>query len=369
MADGLHSGASFCEQKRRSGAGRDRGTTDVLTGRRSRLVGPSADAPNGETQLDDGLDEVHRARTVVLCSQHCGDLLEVAGPHRNWRVRSEFVSMTFPVPAVYASEAADMARDDTKRLKSPPSFFFARARGLELAAGYFTDERVQGSAAVAAKHRQRVQSALFGQVMAAFEWCIKDFVAQTIDATDLLDETVQDCKWIEIDRSRVLAQRETATSPGALLVHPTGGWHDGREVNKRYSILFQASPIDNAEMHTLDRLWLLRHSIAHNGGLVTHHDAYRMGEMDLAGKTVRIDEDYIAKSIETLAKIIGRLGSVVGDKLLERWMKDRSTGVFAVDNSAYEKLKLLTTVERSRSANLPPVLAADYTADRNRFGL
>lgn len=277
--------------------------------------------------------------------------------------------MNFPVPAVYASGAADMARDDAKRSTSPPSFFFARARGLELAAGYFTDERVNGSQAVAGKHRQRVQSALFGQVMAAFEWCIKDFVAQTIDATDLLDDTVQDCKWIELDRSRILAQRETATSPGALLVHPTGGWHDGRKVNGRYTMLLQAAPIENSEMHTLDRLWLMRHSVAHNGGLVTHHDAYRMGEMGLAGKTVSIDAVYIAKAIETLGKMVSRLGGLVEAKLMERWMKERSTGEYGTDSSAYQKLKLLTTVVESRSADLPAIGAVEYATDRTRFGL
>ncbi len=262
-----------------------------------------------------------------------------------------------------------MARDDAKRASSPPSFFFARTRGLELAAGYFTDDRVTGSAAVAGKHRHRVQSALFGQVMAAFEWCIKDFLAQVIDATDLLDETVQECKWIELDRSRILAQRETASSPGALLVHPTGGWHDGREVNKRFSMLMQAAPIDNAEMQTLDRLWLMRHSVAHNGGLVTHHDAYRMGAIALAGKTVRIDETYISRAIEFLGVIVSRLGGNVEAKLIGRWMTERSTGDYAGDASAYETLKLLTTVITSRSADLPVVGAADYADDRARFGL
>ncbi len=93
--------------------------------------------------------------------------------------------MAFPVPATYTSEAKDMARDNRKRTASPPSFFFARARGLVLAAEYFTDERLGGYNAVAAKHCHRFQNAVFGQVMAAFEWCIKDFFTQIIDATDL----------------------------------------------------------------------------------------------------------------------------------------------------------------------------------------
>jgi hypothetical protein len=31
--------------------------------------------------------------------------------------------MTFPIPGVYTSDAQDIARDELKRLASPPSFF------------------------------------------------------------------------------------------------------------------------------------------------------------------------------------------------------------------------------------------------------
>ncbi len=98
--------------------------------------------------------------------------------------------------------------------------------------------------------------------MAAFEWCVKDFIAQVIDATDTFDNLVIDSKWIEVEKSRLLVQREVTASIGALLVHPTLGWHDPRIVNERYSVLFQAQPIAKDEVLTLERLWLLRHSVA-----------------------------------------------------------------------------------------------------------
>lgn len=277
--------------------------------------------------------------------------------------------MAFPVPATYASEATDMARDNRKRTASPPSFFFARARGLVLAAEYFTDERLGGYNAVAAKHRHRFQNALFGQVMAAFEWCIKDFFAQIIDATDLFNERVEDAKWITLDKSRILAQRETTASIGALLVHPTLGWHDPREVNRRYQAVFDAAPIANSEIPHLERLWLLRHSVAHNGGLITHHDAYRMGAPSLAGETARIDATYIVDTEALVGHVVGRLASPVGDKIVERWLRERSSGDWTSDEQAFSALKVLTTAERSRSKELPTISEADWQADKARFGV
>jgi hypothetical protein len=262
-----------------------------------------------------------------------------------------------------------MARDNLKREKSPPSFFFARVRGLVLAAEYFTDERMGGYSAVAAKHRHRFQNALFGQVMAAFEWCIKDFFAQVITATDLFDAEVEAAKWITLEKSRVLAQRETAASIGALLVHPTLGWHTPSEVNQRYQGVFGASPIAKAEMAHLERLWLLRHSVAHNGGLITHHDAYRMGAPDLAGETAKIDAAYILATEDLLGTIVGRLASPVGDKIIERWLKERSSGIWAADEQAYSTLKVLTTAEKSRNKDLPDITQADWHADKGQLAI
>jgi hypothetical protein len=83
--------------------------------------------------------------------------------------------VTFPIPDKYLSEAADVARDERKRRVSPPSFFFAQTQALLLSAGYFKNDRLVTSArgGVANKHRNRIRSALFGQVMASFEFCIK----------------------------------------------------------------------------------------------------------------------------------------------------------------------------------------------------
>ena len=83
-----------------------------------------------------------------------------------------------------------------------------------LAAGYFTNKRLAKSArgGIGFKHRHRIHLALFGQLMASFEYFLKDFVARAVDATTNLDEKIQKEKWLEINVDRVLANRS-----GALL--------------------------------------------------------------------------------------------------------------------------------------------------------
>ena len=39
--------------------------------------------------------------------------------------------VTFPIPDAYSATAADITRDQEKRAKSPPSFFFGQAWGIE----------------------------------------------------------------------------------------------------------------------------------------------------------------------------------------------------------------------------------------------
>jgi hypothetical protein len=276
----------------------------------------------------------------------------------------------FPVPDSYSSSASDIAREESKRTASPPSFFFSRSRSQVLAATYFTDERLAGGySAVAAKHRQRIQSATFGQMMAAFEWCIKDYFAQVIDATDLFDDRVESAKWILLEKSRVLAQREATGSIGAILIHPTQGWHDTANLQGRYSEFFAASPLSNAEADTLERLWILRHSVAHNAGFVTNHDAYRMRSPALSERSVRIDETFLNDAFGFLTGIVRRLGDPVGQAIMTRWLAEKSTGNFADDVLAYQSLKHITTVVESRNIGLPSIDEATYDADRQAQSL
>ena len=75
--------------------------------------------------------------------------------------------MAFPIPGDYSATSADVKRDQSKRIASPPSFFFAQSQGIKLAASYFTDARLTSASrgGVATKHRQKIQNAAFGQMM------------------------------------------------------------------------------------------------------------------------------------------------------------------------------------------------------------
>jgi hypothetical protein len=179
--------------------------------------------------------------------------------------------MTFPIPPPYTTDAADIKRDEAKRILSPPSFFFSQTHGLLLAAGYFKNSRLLPSArgGVAAKHRNRINGALFAQTMAAFEFCLKDFIAGIVDLTDVFDERINSASWINVDKARILAQRDVAASVGAILVHPLLGWHEPETVNDRFNSLFSTALIPDDAVQALQRLWIVRHSVAHNAGFVT----------------------------------------------------------------------------------------------------
>jgi hypothetical protein len=235
---------------------------------------------------------------------------------------------------------------------------------MVLAAKYFEPWRLAGGySAVAAKHRQRIQNATFGQLMAAFEWCLKDFCAQLIDATDLFDAQLDEAKWVQLEKSRVLAQRTARTSIGAILIHPTQGWHETQNVQDRYSALFQASPVSNDEADVLDRLWILRHAVAHNAGYVTSHDAYRLRASELGEKSIRIDGDFLEQTWEFLTGIVRRLGDPVGTRLMQRWATQRASGSYASDEQEYRKLRLIVTVIESRDKDLPTLDESTYGSD------
>ncbi|MEM7561359.1 MAG: hypothetical protein AAF394_19715, partial [Planctomycetota bacterium] len=113
----------------------------------------------------------------------------------------EAMPLVFPIPSRRNRDTVDAKRDELKRQRSPGSFFYSQGWGQVLAAGYFTNERLAESArgGIALKHRHRIHLALFGQLMASFEYFLKDFVAKAVDATTNLDEKIRKEKWLEID--------------------------------------------------------------------------------------------------------------------------------------------------------------------------
>jgi len=278
--------------------------------------------------------------------------------------------MSFPIPGVWTLDTKDAKRDEKKRERSPSSFFFCQARSLQLASQYFRDDRLVSTArgGVARKHRHRTNLALFGQLMASFEYLLKDFIATTIDLTDVFDHQVMKADWLQLEVGRVLAQREAKSTVGALLIHPTLGWHSPKVVNDRYQDLFSFQPVAGDEVSTLNSLWLIRHSVAHNAGFMTSHDAFRLGTGDLSEKVMDIDTRFFRGTTEFLVQIAERIAENVGETALREWIRKRSTAKpdFTRDKATYERLKWLGVCLKSRVKDLPDFGDEDYSADWRR---
>ncbi len=204
--------------------------------------------------------------------------------------------------------------------------------------------------------------------MASFEYLLKDFIAKVIDATDLYDEVIGKAKWIEVDAGRVLASRTVATTPGSILIHPTMGWHTPETVNRRYGELFEHQAIQLGEQRNLERLWILRHSVAHNAGFVIHHDASRIGTSMLSEKVANVDASFVSAAFDFLSPIAQRIAETVGDKILLKWLRGAQElgSDYARDEAIYQRLKKLATYVDSRPSSLPDFAETDYHGDLER---
>ena len=212
--------------------------------------------------------------------------------------------MALQLPDAWELDTRSAQRDESKRTASPGSFFYSQGKSLVLAASYFTDERLTDTArgGVAKKHRHKVQLALFGQLMAAFEYFLKDFVSKAVDYSSVLDARLVKEDWISKDLSveRILSNRNNAATAGSILVHSTMGWHDPETVNKRFTNLFGKGIVDRAQIEDLKKLWILRHTVAHNAGWLIPFDAQRIGKESLAGRPANIDDDFIKTTFDFL---------------------------------------------------------------------
>jgi hypothetical protein len=273
----------------------------------------------------------------------------------------------FPHPSPWNKDTADAIRDNLKRQKSPTSFFCSQGRTLCLAAEYFKDERLAEAArgGVATKHRHKNLLAIFGQLMAAFEYMLKDFVAKSIDATSVFDGKIKEQDWLSVTTDRILSQRVAQTSIGSMLVHPTLGWHTPETVNTRYKNLFNCVAFKADSIKTLNTLWILRHSVAHNAGFVTAHDAARIGNASLSEKVVDIDADFIKETFDFLKNIATQIALTCGKSILKQWFtSQKDYGMdFIRDESEYGKVKQIGTCITSRTRELPCLTEAEYNAD------
>lgn len=276
--------------------------------------------------------------------------------------------MSFPVPQTWERDTAESQRDENKRLYSPCSFFFSQGQALITAAKYFSDDRLVDNASgeVAKKHRHRIRLALFGQLMASYEYMLKDFLARIIDIVDIFDQKLIKQKWISIDTERILSQRVAQTTAGSLLIHPTLGWQDPNQVNERYKFVLGNEIILPSEIPTLNRLWVLRHSVAHNAGFVTSPDAGRIGSATISEKVINTDDDFMLDTFEFLKPIAKRLAETCGNSALQQWLKSTVDldANYERDRLIYERLKLVGTYLPGRPRPLPEFIEQDYLNDR-----
>lgn len=277
--------------------------------------------------------------------------------------------MSFPTPDTWSRDTAEFQRDEEKRRQSPCSFFFSQGRALVLAAGYFNEDRLTSSAkgGVAGKHRHRIQLSLFGQLMAAFEYMLKDFISQTLDACDVIDDKIKDADWVTVGVEQILSQRSSDTTVGSLLVHPTMGWHYPSRVNNRFETLYGSAVIEESEIPILERMWIIRHSVAHNAGFVTGPDAARFGSTDISEEVVNTNEDFMASALDFLTPIAERTAERCGKCLLHQWMRSISDmePKFSRDEVIYKRIKYLGKYIDSRPTALPELNEDDYLRDYN----
>ncbi len=270
--------------------------------------------------------------------------------------------MTFPLPDVNTADSADATRDERKREASPPSSFYAQSQAVLTAVSYF-EPLNSGYEATAKKHRNRIRSALFAQLMATFEFTIKDFVAQILDETHIYDDEVGSWDWIKVDLRTVLATRQGTGRIGSVLIHPLLGWQNPADINKRYRDVFRKPIVWDKEEQILRDLWIVRHSVAHNGGFVTEPDARRLRSAPLTNKPILIDSEYLEATTGFLRGIVGRLNTIIGPVVMKHYFERAATRDWTQDQTSYTRLKLITTYVESRPQPLPQIAQSMYTAD------
>jgi len=267
----------------------------------------------------------------------------------------------------WAHGANDIIRDETKRTVSPGSYFYSQGKAIVLAASYFQDSRLANIArgGTAKKHRHRIHLALFGQLMASFEYLTKEVIARSITLTDYLDSSLEKCDWIKVSCGQVLATRKVQATPGSVLIGPTLGWHSAKEVNRRYSLFFGIDPILASEVGDLDRLWILRHSVAHNAGLVTNHDAARLKSPELSERVVSMSETSIGDTFSFLSPVAERMVGIAEQSLLGRLRNEIALQGknYTRDEQTYIGIKQLGQFVKSRTQELNIIGLNEYNLD------
>ena len=119
----------------------------------------------------------------------------------------------------------------------------------------------------------------------------------------------------------------------------------------------------------LQRVWIIPHSMAHNGGFVTGHDAYRLQAPTLREAAIAMELDFLEETIRFLRSGVEELnhGQPISDRVIAEWLNKKATGNWTEDEEAYGRVGSIVTVVRERTHDIPTFTRDMYDADRGRL--
>lgn len=246
-------------------------------------------------------------------------------------------------------------RTADKLLRSPGSFFSARASQLILAPAYFHDrlppDAYQGTAN---RHLANLCGATYAMLLSAFELTWKALYARIIDATSEYDSNLVAKKnAVQLTTENVLAHREQATA-GGMIAAGFLTWQRPDAVNDRFQQLVEMAPIDEAQFQLLGNLWQIRHVLSHSSGVLSPQDAYRITWDLKGGDALHIDIEHLRSAGAALLDVVEIGIARVGRKLLDDFFEDPTKVFWERDHELYSRLALLGMVV-PRTQDLPEV--------------
>lgn len=269
--------------------------------------------------------------------------------------------MAVELPGTSDGAAQRERRLSDKLERSPGSFFKARARDLVLAAGYAND-RLPGNAygGTSQRHYHTVCGATYAVLLSSFELTIKSLYARSIDCTGRYDDRLKGDTKLTIKPELILANRDV-TGAGDVFASQWNAWQAPTEVNQRFCKLIEINPLDNTAVAALEKLWQIRHVIAHSSGVTSRLDRHRLGGAIEADRALVIDGDYLAVVEERLLAIMTSAAAVVGKRLLDDYF-DRNPA-WDTEQVEFTALLLLGRVV-GQTQDLPEVTEADFDAEQ-----
>lgn len=269
--------------------------------------------------------------------------------------------MAVELPGTSDGAAQRERRLSDKLERSPGSFFKARARDLVLAADY-ANERLPANAygTTSRRHYHTVCGATYAVLLSSFELSVKSLYACIIETTSRYDERLKGDKKLTIRPELILANREVAGA-GDVFASQWNAWQAPSEVNDRFRSLMEIDPLDNAAVADLEKLWQVRHVIAHSSGVTSRLDRHRLGGPIEADRALVIDGSYLEVVEHRLLAIMRAAVEVVGIRLLDDYFAGQPA--WATNEGEFTDLFLLGRVV-SQTQDLPEVTEASFNAEQ-----